>query len=73
MKFKRMLYGYKTSVKHSGNTYDYERQGFLEKMGGRRLGSGMVLIPELSLPLFQRKMREFDIKHASFRIWKQEI
>lgn len=73
MKFKRMLYGYKTSVKHSGNNYDYERPGILEKIGGRRLGSGMFLIPELSLPLFQKILGEFDIKFANFRIWKQEI
>jgi predicted nucleotidyltransferase len=73
MKFNRMIYGYETTVKRSGKAYDYKRKGLLEKMGGRRLGSGMVLIPESKLSLFERRLKELNIKFAHFRIWKQEI
>ena len=73
MKFTRMLYGYETSVEHSGKNYQYERPGLLEKLNGRRLGSGMILIPEEKFSIFENKVKRFDIKFASFRVWKQDI
>jgi hypothetical protein len=73
MKFIRMLYGYETSVKNSNKHYNYERPGLLEKINGRKLGSGMILIPEKKIPIVERSLKKFNIKFASFRVWKQEI
>ncbi len=73
MKFKRMLYGYNTSRKYSKKMYNYHREGTIHKIEGRKLSPGAILIPEMSLPLIEKKFKSFNVNFSNFRIWKQKV
>lgn len=73
MKFKRMLYGYKTSREYSKKIYNYHRDGLVHKIKGQKLSSGTIIIPERSLPLIEKEFKGFNVNFSNFRIWKQKI
>jgi predicted nucleotidyltransferase len=73
MKFKRMLYGYKTSREYSRKKYNYHREGLIHKVKGQKLGSGTIIIPEENLPLIEKEFKAFNINFINFRVWKQKI
>ena len=73
MKFNRMLYGYETSVSYLEKRHDYDRPGLLQEIGGRRLGSGAILIPESTLHTIRERFEKFNVWFSSFRVWKQQI
>ncbi|MBD3340590.1 MAG: hypothetical protein GF353_15895 [Candidatus Lokiarchaeota archaeon] len=73
MKFKRMLYGYKTSRKYYGKTYHYYREGLIHELRGIKLSSGAILVPEKVISTIQARFKDFKVNYSSFRVWKQKI
>lgn len=73
MKFTRMLYGYETTVQYSQKRYKYKHYGILDKVQGRRLGAGSILIPEGHLSIIETKFTRWNVPYSNFRIWKPEI
>ena len=67
----RDLYGYESVRKYKRKTYRSRKEGFVEKVGGRKLGRGTVLIPSRAWPDLEVLLRKRGAKRWSFTVWVQ--
>jgi len=67
----RDLYGYESVRKYKRQTYRSRKEGFVEKVGGRKLGRGTVLIPSRAWPELEALLRKRGAKRWGFTVWVQ--
>ena len=67
----RDLYGYESVRKYKRKTYRSRKEGFVVKVGGRKLGRGTVLIPSRAWPQMEALLRKRGAKRWAFTVWVQ--
>ena len=71
VKLARELYGYRTSRRYKKARYVTAREGFLSRVGGRKLGRGTVLVPAKAWPDLEALIRKYRGKRWAFTVWVQ--
>lgn len=69
--FSRELYGYRTSRRYKAKRYASAREGFLARVGGRKLGRGTILVPAVAWPALEALIRKYRGKRWAFTVWIQ--
>jgi hypothetical protein len=59
-KFFKQLYGWEQTIPGKKKTYEYHREGFLEKIPHKRVGEGSFMVPE---DKFDKVMQFFEQWH----------
>ena len=59
-KFFKQLYGWEQTIPGKKKTYEYHREGFLEKIPHKRVGEGSFMVPENN---FKEVMQFFEQWH----------
>jgi len=67
----RELYGYESVRKYKRKTYRSRKEGFVERVGGRKLGRGTFLIPARAWPQLEDLLQERRAKRWAFTVWVQ--
>ena len=67
----RELYGYESVRKYKRKTYRSRKEGFVERVGGRKLGRGTFLIPSRAWPQLEDLLQERRAKRWAFTVWVQ--
>ncbi len=67
----RELYGYRSERKYKRKLYRSRKQGFLERVGGRKLGRGTFLIPARAWPELEALLQKRGGKRWAFTVWVQ--
>ncbi len=71
MKLSRELYGYRSVRKYKRRKYASEAKGFLDRVGGRKLGRGTILVPADAWPGLDSLVRKYNGKRWAFTVWIQ--
>jgi len=71
VKLARELYGYRTSRRYKKAKYVTAREGLLNRVGGRKLGRGTVLVPAKAWPDLEALIRKYRGKRWAFTVWVQ--
>ena len=67
----RELYGYRSARRYKRARYESRREGLLDRVGGRKLGRGTVLVPAGAWPDVDALIRRFKGKRWAFTVWMQ--
>jgi len=67
----RELYGYRTSRRYKRRKYGSAHAGFLDRVGGRKLGRGTVLVPARAWPDLDALIAKHRGKRWAFTVWVQ--
>ncbi len=71
VRLSRDLYGYSSERKYKRKRYRSRKKGFLERVGGRKLGRGTFLIPSRVWPELEALLRKRGGKRWAFTVWLQ--
>ena len=71
VRLSRDLYGYSSERKYKRKRYRSHKIGFLERIGGRKLGRGTFLIPSRSWPELEALLEKRGGKRWAFTVWLQ--
>ena len=71
VRLSRDLYGYSSERKYKRKRYRSRKIGFLERIGGRKLGRGTFLIPSRSWPELEALLEKRGGKRWAFTVWLQ--
>ena len=71
VKLARELYGYRTSRRYKKAKYVTAREGLLNRVGGRKLGRGTMLVPAKAWPDLEALIRKYRGKRWAFTVWVQ--
>jgi len=71
MRLSRELYGYESVRTYKRKRYRSRREGFVEKVRGRKLGKGTFLIPARSWPELETLLEKRRGKRWAFTVWVQ--
>jgi len=71
MRLSRDLYGYSSERKYKRKRYRSRKKGFLERVGGRKLGRGTFLIPSRVWPELEALLQRRGGKRWAFTVWLQ--
>ena len=67
----RELYGYRSSRRYKRARYESRSEGLLDRVGGRKLGRGTVLVPAKAWPDLDALIRRHKGKRWAFTVWVQ--
>ena len=67
----RAIDGYRTEKRVAKKRYVVERRGFLQDVGGWRVGRGAVIVPEESADALDELLHEFGATRVMVPIWCQ--
>lgn len=70
-KLLRAIDGYRTVKRAGDKEYVVEKPGFLDEVGGWRVGRGAVVIPEEATEAFDSLLRRFGATRMMVPIWSQ--
>jgi len=71
VRLSRDLYGYSSERKYKRKRYRSRKKGFLERVGGRKLGRGTFLIPSRVWPELEALLQKHGGKRWAFTVWLQ--
>ena len=71
VRLSRDLYGYSSERKYKRKRYRSHTKGFLERVGGRKLGRGTFLIPSRVWPELEALLQKRGGKRWAFTVWLQ--
>lgn len=71
MTLSRELYGYRSARRYKRARYESRSEGLLDRVGGRKLGRGTVLVPAGAWPDVDGLIRRFKGKRWAFTVWMQ--
>lgn len=71
VRLSRDLYGYSSERKYKRKKYRSRKKGFLERVGGRKLGRGTFLIPSRVWPELEALLQKRGGKRSAFTVWLQ--
>jgi len=67
----RELYGYRSARRYKRVRYESRSEGLLDRVGGRKLGRGTVLVPAKAWPDLDALIRRHKGKRWAFTVWVQ--
>ncbi|HLE46222.1 MAG TPA: nucleotidyltransferase domain-containing protein [Thermoplasmata archaeon] len=67
----REMYGYRSARRYKRARYESRRVGLLDRVGGRKLGRGTVLVPAKAWPDLDALVRRHRGKRSAFTVWVQ--
>ena len=71
VRLSRELYGYSSERKYKRTRYRSRKRGFLERVGGRKLGRGTFLVPSRSWPELEALLQKRGGQRWAFTVWLQ--
>jgi len=71
VRLSRDLYGYSSERRYKRKRYRSRKEGFLARVGGRKLGRGTFLIPSRAWPELEALLRKRGGKRWAFTVWLQ--
>jgi len=49
---------------------NYEYQGLLKKLGGKKISSGCVIVPQKKKDIIEKFLNKFSVKFKQIKVWK---
>jgi predicted nucleotidyltransferase len=71
VRLERELFGYRSRHKYRGKVYTSRTRGRLELLGGRRIGRGLVIVPEPAVGEVERVLRRHGARRVLVPAWVQ--
>lgn len=71
VRLSRALYGYESVRTYKDRKYRSQKQGFVEMVGGWKLGRGTFLIPSRAWPNVEALLRKYGVNRWAFTVWVQ--
>jgi len=71
LRLNRLLFGWETLKRVGKKRYRSRKRGLLEILGGARVGSGALLIPEANAGEVERALVSYGAKRLVMPIWEQ--
>lgn len=72
MKLRRLLYGHTTGKEFRGRVYKSEKMGLVQKLDGRHIGAGVIVVPQKNIPSLEEKLEKFKIDYRRVDMWLTE-
>ena len=72
MIIKRLLYGHRTRKVVKKRIYESEKIGLVQELQGKRVGAGVIAIPQKSASVLEEELERLNIKHKRIGIWLDE-
>ena len=69
MRFRNELYGYNTARKYKRKTYKNVKPGLLEKLDGRKIGLGTVMLPKRALAALEKMLDSYKVGYKEIEAW----
>jgi len=66
---QRALKGYKVVRKLKGKVYKSEKKGLLEILQAKKLGKGVIMVPQENSKALEKLFTQHNIKHAKIKAW----
>ncbi len=67
--FQRAMYGYSVTKKLKKKTYKSEDVGALKMLDGKKLGKGVVLLPQENAKDFEGTLKRYKVKYIKHKVW----
>lgn len=71
VRLERTLFGYRSRRKYRGRVYTSTTRGRLQLLGGRRIGRGVVIVPESAVGEVDRLLRSYGAHRVFVPAWIQ--
>jgi predicted nucleotidyltransferase len=71
VRLERELFGYRSRRRYRGKVYASRTLGRLERLGGRRVGRGVVIVPERAVGEVDRLLRSHRARRVFVPAWIQ--
>lgn len=71
VQLERELFGYRSRRRHPGGVYESHTLGALDRLGGRRIGRNLVIVPEGGAAQVDRLIRARGAKRVLVPAWIQ--
>lgn len=66
---QRALKGYKVTRKIKGKVYKSEKNGLLKMLEAKKLGKGVIMVPQRNSKAIEKLFTQHDIKHTKMKAW----
>lgn len=66
---QRALKGYKITRKIKGKLYKSEKNGLLQILKAKKLGKGVIMVPQKNSKEIEKLFTQHDIKHTKMKAW----
>jgi len=66
---QRALKGYKVVRKLRGKVYKSEKNGLLETLQAKKLGKGVIMVPQENSKALEKLFTQHNIKHVKIKAW----
>jgi len=66
---QRALSGFRVVKRIKGKEYKSEKEGLLKMLGARKLGKGVVMVPQESSRVLEELFVRQDVKYSKIKIW----
>lgn len=66
---QRALKGYKITRKIKGKVYKSEKNGLLKILEAKKLGKGVIMVPQKNSKEIEKLFTQHDIKHTKMKAW----
>jgi len=68
-RLQRALKGYKVVRKLKGKVYKSEKNGLLENLKAKKLGKGVIMVPQENSKALEKLFSQHNIKHVKIKAW----
>lgn len=72
MKLRRLLYGHTTRKEFKGRIYKSEKMGLVQKLDGKHIGAGAIVVPQKNIQSLEEKLEKFKIDYRRVDMWLTE-
>lgn len=66
---QRALKGYKVTREIKGKLYKSEKNGLLKILGAKKLGKGVIMVPQENSKEIEKLFTQHDVKNTKMKIW----
>ena len=73
VRLSRELYGYRSARRYKKKLYESRTEGFVDRVGGRRLARGTLMVPAKAWPDLDLLIRKHRAKRWAFAVWVQGV
>lgn len=68
-RLQRALAGYRVVRKVGRKRYVSEKEGVLKTLHAKRIGKGVIVVPQENSKAIDELLAQHDVKHSKFKIW----
>jgi len=68
-RLQRALKGYKVVRKLKGKVYKSEKEGLFENLQAKKLGKGVIMVPQENSKALEKLFTQHNIKHVKIKAW----